>query len=90
MPHEVKQRRMRRMLAVAETAEETFSRARVGEEADVLWEERRDGRWLGTTDHYLRVWTESAGRLAGRLGPALLAAWTPDGVRAEIGGEVAG
>jgi threonylcarbamoyladenosine tRNA methylthiotransferase MtaB len=84
VPHEVKRDRMRRMLTVTEAAERAFSRERVGEEADVLWEEWRDGRWLGTTDHYLRVWSEAPGDLQGRLGRAYLAAWSPGGVRAEL------
>ena len=84
--HATKRERMDRMLAVAASAEDAFSRGRVGEEAEVLWEERRDGRWLGTTDHYLRVWSDGPGSLGGRLGPARLAEWTPEGVRAEMVG----
>jgi threonylcarbamoyladenosine tRNA methylthiotransferase MtaB len=55
VPHEVKRRRMADLLAAAEAAERRFRAEHVGSVAEVLWEERRDGFWLGTSDNYLRV-----------------------------------
>lgn len=55
VPHPVQRERMGRMLALAVELERSFRRENVGERLEVLWEERRDGGWLGTSDNYLRV-----------------------------------
>jgi len=55
VPHEVRRERMARMLELAAELERSFRRRNVGERLEVLWEQRRDGAWLGTTDNYLRV-----------------------------------
>ena len=46
---------MTRLLEVAQRGRLDFERSQIGDRAEALWEQRRDGRWLGTTDNYLRV-----------------------------------
>jgi len=53
--HEVQKERMGRMLELAAELERDFQRSHVGQRLEVLWEERRDGVWLGTSDNYIRV-----------------------------------
>jgi threonylcarbamoyladenosine tRNA methylthiotransferase MtaB len=55
VPHGVKRQRMTALLAAADAAEHRFRAEHVGTVAEVLWEEHRDGCWLGTSDNYLRV-----------------------------------
>jgi len=55
VPHELRRRRMGRMLELAEELERDFQRQQIGQRLEVLWEERRNGVWLGTTDNYVRV-----------------------------------
>ena len=87
MPDQVdpgrKRERMGRMLETAAAAEEAFRRAHLGTIGRVLWEGRRAGRWLGTTDNYLRVFTDGdRGNLRGTVSEARL-------IRAEPGGLLA-
>ncbi len=56
---ERKRERMGRMLDTARAAEVAFRRAQVGSVGRVLWEGRRAGRWLGTTDNYVRVFADA-------------------------------
>lgn len=55
VPPPVRKERMARMLELAAELEASFARSQVGERLEVLWEERREDRWLGTADNYLRV-----------------------------------
>ncbi len=71
VPHEVKRERMAALLEVAEESEAAFRSAQVGRNAEVLWEERRNGHWHGTTDNYLRVITKATPT------PSLLNTLTP-------------
>jgi threonylcarbamoyladenosine tRNA methylthiotransferase MtaB len=64
--------RMTRLLEVAARAEDAFRAQHVGTDARVLWEGRRRGRWAGTSDNYLRVFTERDDDLRGRLTVARL------------------
>jgi threonylcarbamoyladenosine tRNA methylthiotransferase MtaB len=77
---ERKRDRMARLLATAAAAETAFRRSQVGSIARVLWEGRRDGRWLGTSDNYVRVFAESDAELRGRLTAARLLGVAGDGV----------
>jgi threonylcarbamoyladenosine tRNA methylthiotransferase MtaB len=87
VPHAEKRRRMELMLAAAGEAEHRFRTAHLGTEAEVLWEGVRDGRWHGTSDNYLKVFTETAAGSApldaNTLTPARLVALAPDGLHAE-------
>jgi threonylcarbamoyladenosine tRNA methylthiotransferase MtaB len=55
IPYEVRRERMRPLLELAATTREGFWRSQVGLEVQVLWEEPRDGAWIGTTDNYIRT-----------------------------------
>ncbi len=73
--HAVKKARTARLLEVARDAEDAFLRSQVGERADVLWEETRDGALRGTTDNYVRVALDdpAAGVVEGSIGSVQLA-----------------
>jgi threonylcarbamoyladenosine tRNA methylthiotransferase MtaB len=81
---ERKRERTRRMLEVAAAAEERFRQRHVGTEGRVLWEGRRAGRWTGTTDNYLKVYTESAGELRGLVTVATLTGLLGDGLAGSL------
>lgn len=55
VPVKIKRDRMNAMLEVARHAEADFRARQVGQQADVLWERRDAGRWIGMTDNYVRV-----------------------------------
>ncbi len=82
--------RMRRMLEVSRASARRFRRRRLGETAAVLWERRREGRWRGTTDHYLRVVAEPGWEPVDRLAPARLESLVEAGVLARPLEAVAG
>ena len=82
---ETKRARTAAMIAVAAAAEEAFHRAHVGCVGRVLWEGRRNDRWLGTTDNYLRVFATSARvDLRGSITESKLVRRLPGGLLAEI------
>ena len=81
-PHEVKRRRMSALIEVAREGRRRFERSQVGLTAEVLWERRRDGRWHGTSDNYLRV-VSAGGGPQGALAPVRVTAATEDGLLAE-------
>lgn len=64
--------RMRRALETAERAARDFRTEQRGRRAEVLWESRRQGRWIGTTDNYLRVALASERSLEHHLTPVVL------------------
>jgi hypothetical protein len=73
------------MLATAAAAEAAFRRAHVGAIGRVLWEGRRAGRWLGTTDNYLRVFADTAAEgLRGKVTETRLIRAVPGGLLAVI------
>ncbi|TNF71477.1 MAG: tRNA (N(6)-L-threonylcarbamoyladenosine(37)-C(2))-methylthiotransferase MtaB [Acidobacteria bacterium] len=85
VPHSVVRERMTRALTVADASERRYWNQNLGTSADVLWESRRQGRWFGTTDNYIRVHTDSDVDLANFLGPARLETITEEGVGCELG-----
>jgi threonylcarbamoyladenosine tRNA methylthiotransferase MtaB len=75
IPARVKAERMARMLALALDKVSAFRRDAVGEVRPVLWEMRKKrGRYVGLTDHYLKVSTESDLPLANTITRTRLAA----------------
>jgi threonylcarbamoyladenosine tRNA methylthiotransferase MtaB len=82
VPHTVCRERMARMLDVADAGQQAFWAAQIGERVPVLWECRRDGRWQGTTDHYVRVRATDDPATAPGLGWARLVAAGDDAVAA--------
>jgi threonylcarbamoyladenosine tRNA methylthiotransferase MtaB len=73
VPPAEKKARVAQMLAVAREGEHAFYRRHLGATLEVAWEEKKDGRWSGLTDNYIRVFAESEAALAGTLAPATLA-----------------
>lgn len=55
VPHEVRRERVAAMRELAHRSAKSFLESRLGGVEEVLWEQRRRGTWLGTTDNYLRV-----------------------------------
>lgn len=73
VPRAVVRRRCRDLRASAARAALEFRMRFVGQTMDVLWEQRRkDGRWAGLTDNYLRVYTEAVQDLQNRISPTVL------------------
>ncbi len=83
VPAATQRRRMTAMLATAEAAAERFRGRHLGGTAEVLWEDRRDGIWRGTSDNYLRVSSRCAADLGNTLTPTRLVALAPDGLEGE-------
>ncbi len=83
VPHPERRRRMQQILATAARCERRFRRAQLGRVARVLWEDRRRGRWRGTTDNYIRVLWSGDEEPHLPLGVARLTALSEDGVRGE-------
>jgi len=81
---QVKKARVKAMLEVAAASERKFQESQLGETLGVVWEERRNGRWSGMTDNYLRVHAESDRDLAGTLGRARLLRLAEGGVEGEV------
>jgi threonylcarbamoyladenosine tRNA methylthiotransferase MtaB len=64
----VKAQRMAKMLALARDKASSFRQKAVGEARPVLWEmHRKKGRYVGLTDHYLKVSTGSKLSLANTI-----------------------
>lgn len=83
VPHEEKRARMARMLELAGELERRFAEGNHGETLEVLWEERRGGTWLGTSDNYLRVMLpagEHTGNLTNTLTPVKITGMAEGGV----------
>ena len=80
--------RMNVMLEVAEEQERTWLRRCVGSVRPVLWErpspQGEDGTYMGLTDTYLKVITESGSDLTGRITPALLLRQEGSAVYAQV------
>ena len=87
VPPEEKRERMARMLAVAEEAERSFLRARLGSVQRVLWERPRLGGLAhGLTDTYIRVVCETPLDLWNRFVDARMIEIAGGGVRGELAG----
>jgi len=82
VPHEVKRERMAALLEAAAESEKAFRTAQVGRDAEVLWEEHRDGHWHGTTDNYVRVSSDAETPLLNSLTPAKLLRASDSGLQA--------
>ncbi len=67
LPPETRRERLERLLAVQKRSSEAYRRQRLGDTANVLWEERSDGRWRGLTGDYVRVYAASESDLTNRL-----------------------
>ncbi|HEY5639793.1 MAG TPA: tRNA (N(6)-L-threonylcarbamoyladenosine(37)-C(2))-methylthiotransferase MtaB [Dehalococcoidia bacterium] len=80
LPPQTRRERLERLLAVQKASSEAYRRGRLGDTADVLWEERTDGRWQGLTGDYVRVYAASDSDLTNRLTAAHLERLEGEGV----------
>ena len=68
IPRQVRRARARAMRELGAEQASRFRRRFVGQEMEVLWEQRRrDGLWAGLTDNYLRVITRTESNLHNHL-----------------------
>jgi threonylcarbamoyladenosine tRNA methylthiotransferase MtaB len=67
VPYEIKRERMAAALETARTSERRFLLQQLGTETQVLFERARDNGRLGTSDNYLRVFTETPGATGTKL-----------------------
>jgi len=65
---------------VQRRSSEAYRRGRLGDTAEVLWEERTGERWRGLTGDYVRVYAASDSDLTNRLTPARLERLDGEGV----------
>ena len=75
--------RMGRALGVARDAQRAAHRRRLGQTAEVLLEERRDGLWRGYSSHYVRYYLEGEGE-RGELVSAIGDEAFADGLKGRI------
>lgn len=59
IPHHIKKERVRRLRELGEKKLLEYSKNKIGQEANVLWERERNGDFLGYTENFLRVKTRS-------------------------------
>lgn len=71
---EEKSERADELIRLGDRAAAEFRERLLGTNRPVLWEEQRDGAWVGLTDNYVRVLAESNQDLSNTLGPATLVA----------------
>jgi len=88
MPHkvgsEVKKRRSRDMLALAEKSSRNYHERFIGKTVAVLWEQENGGVWSGLTGNYIRIYARSRRDLVNRLTPVYLKEESGNGLRGEI------
>ncbi len=80
LPHPIKRERMRRMLEMAQDSQIRFQDLCLNTETQVLWEDEREGYWIGTSDNYLRVRSGASADLSGRITTVLLTASDANGM----------
>ncbi|MDY6876924.1 MAG: tRNA (N(6)-L-threonylcarbamoyladenosine(37)-C(2))-methylthiotransferase MtaB [Chloroflexota bacterium] len=85
VPHSVRRARAHVMRELGAEQVSRFRRRFVGQEMEVLWEQRRhDDRWVGLTDNYLRVVTRAEDNLRNRLTTTRLLAVQSDDLIGEV------
>ncbi len=84
VPHEEKKARVAQMRSLARVTDRAFRRRHLGADLDVVWEERRAGRWSGLTDNYIRVFADSGSDLTGTICRARLRALVKGGVEGAL------
>lgn len=80
---QVKKERVHRMLEVARASRDAFHAQQVGYPLEVVWEERRRGRWKGLSDNYVKVSLPVEaypGNMTGRLDTVRIERVEGDGV----------
>jgi len=76
----VRRARLERLLHLGGESSIAFRRRFLGRTMQVLWEERRDGRWQGLTGNYIRAHASDDRDLSNRLLPTRLASLEDEGV----------
>ena len=71
---EEKSERADELIRLGDRAAAEFRERLLGTNRPVLWEEQRNGAWVGLTDNYVRVLAESNKDLSNRIGSATLVA----------------
>ena len=67
VPPEEKKARMAAMQSAARASDHAFRLRQVGKSVEVLWEDRKAGRWSGLSDNYIRVLADTPRDLAGTV-----------------------
>ncbi len=80
LPPQTRRERLERLLTVQKRSSEAYRQGRLGDTAEVLWEERTEGRWRGLTGDYVRVYAASDSDLTNRLTAAHLERLDGEGV----------
>ncbi len=79
-----KKRRTLLMLGLARWSAQRFRERFVGRKVNVLWERRKDGIWVGLSEHYVRVFARRDMPLSNALLPTDVVAQREDGLWGEI------
>ena len=82
---EEKSERADELIRLGERAATEFRERLLGTNRPVLWEEQRNGAWVGLTDNYVRVLAESNQDLSNRICSATLVARVGRFVSARVG-----
>jgi threonylcarbamoyladenosine tRNA methylthiotransferase MtaB len=80
----VKKERSRRMLALAKDSLQRFIGHFLGQNREVLFEQKSGGIWSGLTGNYIRVYVKSGTDLTNQLLPVKLVRTYEDGILGEI------
>jgi threonylcarbamoyladenosine tRNA methylthiotransferase MtaB len=84
VPPAVKKERSQQMLALAEDSLRKFIGCFLGQNHEVLFEQRSGGVWSGLTGNYIRVYVKSGRDLTNQLLPVTLTGTYRDGVWGEV------
>jgi len=80
LPPRTRRERLERLLTLQKRSSQAYRQGRLGDTAEVLWEEQTDGRWQGLTGDYVRVYASSDSDLTNRLTAARLERLEREGV----------
>ncbi len=80
VPPPVRRARLETLLELGRDTSLAFRRRFLGRTMQVLWEEKRGGRWQGLTGNYIRVYASNSHDISNRLLPTCLHALGNEGV----------
>jgi threonylcarbamoyladenosine tRNA methylthiotransferase MtaB len=84
LPAQTRRERLERLLSLATRLSERFRMSHLGQTADVLWEQPRNGAWEGLTGNYIRVYAPAKHDIENQLLPARLQSLHGEGVRGSL------
>ena len=73
-----------RLLDLADRSARAYRRTFEGHDAVVLWEEEKDGRWSGLTEHYVRAFTTAGRDLRNEIARVRVVDVADDGLRVDL------